>query len=389
MKILLATESYYPNIDGGAIAQNNLVKWLTKKGHNLEVIAPGSSFLNKTEVLDDVKIHRTCAIPLPFYMNSRYFFSPFPLFKIGKIIRDFRPDVVHVCSPYPVGVSAMIWARKYNIPVLGSIHLLPENMFSPMLHLKDFDIFKNFSWCYLTYFFNLLDWNTIPTETGAKIYQKHGLNKKVTAISNGLDSRVFNSDNNGGYLRKKFDLPDKKIVLCTGRITEEKNLEVFIKSIPYVLEKIDAHFVLVGGGGEYKQRLIDLSDGLGVKDDITFTGFLDWEDYPNIYDLADVFALPAESELQSIVTLEAVSSGLPVVLVNKGALPELAGNNNGFLFPPKNSQVMADKIIKILSDDELRKKMAENSIELANKHSKEYVTEEYEKIYKYVIKHFS
>lgn len=389
MKILLATESYYPNIDGGAIAQHNLVKWLTKKGHQIEVIAPGNSFFNKDEILDYVKIHRTRAIPLPFYMNSRYFFSPFPLFKIGKIIKGFRPDVVHICSPYPVGVSALIWARKYGIPVLGSIHLLPENMFSPMLHLKDFDIFKKYSWSYLTYFFNLLDWNTIPTETGAKIYQKHGLNKNVTAISNGLDSRVFNSKNNGQYLHKKLGLPEKKIVLCTGRITEEKNLEVLIKSIPYVLEKIDAHFILVGEGGDYKKRLIDLSKRLGVIENITFTGFLDWEDYPNIYDLADVFAIPAESELQSIVTLEAVSSGLPVVLVNKGALPELASNGNGFIFSSKNSKEMAEKIIKILSDDELRKKMAENSVELANKHSKDYVTREYEKIYVFVIKNFS
>ena len=90
MKILLATESFYPNIDGGAIAQYNLVKSLKKQGHDVCIIAPGFSFRNTVENENGTIIYRTRGVKLLHYMNSRYHFSPFPLFKIGNIIKKFK-----------------------------------------------------------------------------------------------------------------------------------------------------------------------------------------------------------------------------------------------------------------------------------------------------------
>ena len=389
MKILLATESYYPNIDGGAIAQYNLVNELKKRNHEIIIVAPGSSLKNTVETIDDnVKIYRTKAVKLPLYMDSRYHFSPFPFLKIGKIVKDFKPDIVHVCSPYPVSISAMIWAWKHGIPVLGSIHVLPENMLSAFLQSKIYKYFENRAWNYLVYFFNLADWATAPTQTGADMYIDHGLKKNITPISNGIKSEVFNPKNDGEYLHKKFNLPKKNIVLCSGRMNEEKNLDVLVKAIPDVVKKIDAHFLFVGEGGEYKKWLMDLCKKLKVYDYTTFTDFLDWGDYPNIYSVADVFAMPAESELQSIVTMEAVASGLPVVVVNKGALHELASNKNGLLFEPKNSKQLAENIIKILSDKKLKEKMSKNSLELIKKHKLQSIAEQYEDLYKRVIAYY-
>ena len=385
MKILLTTESYYPNIDGGAIAQHNLVHELTKHGHEICVIAPGFSFKNTVEEDNDTRVFRTRAVKLPLYMKSRYHFSPFPLFKVGKIIKQFKPDLVHVCSPYPISISAMLWARKHDIPVIGSIHILPENMVSPFFRLKSYKVFEKYSWQYLVYFFNLVDWTTAPTKTGADMYINKGLKKNITPISNGLKTEIFNTSNDGEYLRKKFNIPEKNIVLYTGRINEEKNLDVLIKAIPYVVEQVDAHFLICGEGGDYKQMLINLAKRLKIDDHTTFTGFLDWKDYPNIYSIADVFAMPAESELQSLVTMEAVASGLPVVVVNKGALPELASMDNGFVFEPKNSKQMADCIVKIILYKKIRKNILLKSLELIKKHSMKSVSNKYGELYEKVI----
>lgn len=386
MKILLVTDSFYPNIDGGAIAQYNLVKELAKKGHDIRVIAPGYSFKNYIEKRENALIYRTRAIKLPFYMNGRYFFSPFPLFKVKKIIKEFKPDIINICSPYPISVSSYIWGRKYGIPIIGSIHILPENILSPFSNSKFYNTFKHYAWKYLIYFFNLVDWTTIPTETGAKMYIEKGLKTNITPISNGLETNVFNPNNNGEYLRKKFNLPKENIVLFAGRMAKEKNIEVLIKAIPFVLKKIDAHFLFVGSGGEYKQQMIKLVEKLRVEKHVTFTDFLDWKDYPNIYAIADVFAIPSEAELQSIVTMEAVATGLPVVVADKGALPELASNGNGLVFESANSEQMAECIIKILSDKKLRTDMGKKSLQLIKKHSLESVADQFEKLYKKVIK---
>jgi glycosyltransferase involved in cell wall biosynthesis len=388
MKILLTTESYFPNIDGGAIGQYNLVNELLKKGLDIRVIAPGISLKNYIEKQKNGIVYRTRAVKLPLYMKSRYHFSPFPLFKIGEIIKQFKPDIVNVCSPYPISISAMLWARKQNIPVIGSIHILPENMISPFIRLKSYNVFEKYTWQYLVYFFNLVDWVTIPTKTGAEMYINRGLKNNITPISSGIKTEIFNPNNDGEYLRKKFNLPKKNIVLYTGRINEEKNLEVLIKAIPYVIKKVDAHFLICGEGGDYRQMLINLVKNLKVKNHTTFTGFLSWKDCPNVYSIADVFAMPAESELLSLATLEAMASGLPIVVANKGALPEHTSMGNGFIFEPKNSKQMAECIIKILSNEKLRKKMGSKSLELIKKHSMDATSTQYKKIYEKVINEY-
>ena len=385
MKILLATESYYPNIDGGAVAQHRLVKELIKKGHEVGVIAPGLSYRKTVEKDNGSTIFRTRGLTLPLYMNNKYRFSAFPLFQVEKIVKKFKPDIINICSPYPISLSATICAKKHGIPVVGSIHILPENMLAPFTQLRFYKTLRKYAWSYLVYFYNRFDWTTIPTETGAKMYKEKGLKVNITPISNGVDIKTFKPDNNGEYLRKKYGLPKGNVVLYTGRINQEKNLDVLVKAIPRVLKETDAHFLFCGSGGTYKQEMIELTKKLKVSDKTTFIEFLDWKDYPNIYPIADLFVMPAEAELQSIVTMEAIASGLPAVVVNKGAVPELVQSGNGYLFEPGANRQLADNIVKILVDKKLQKTMKKKSLQVAKNHSMSTVCSQFEKVYENLI----
>lgn len=381
MKILFTTESYYPIIDGGAIAQHRIVHELVKKGHDVRIIAPGITFKNTSEDDDGSIIYRTRGLTLPFYMNNKYHFSPFPLSYVNKIIKSFQPDIINVCSPYPNSLSALIFAKKYKIPVVGSIHILPENILAHFLKYNFYETIRKYTWKYLIFFYNKVDWATVPTKTGAEMYKLHGLITPVTSISNGVNIEIFNPKNNGEYLRKKMKLPKDDLVLYTGRINQEKNIDVLIKSIPHVLKEKNVHFLFCGSGG-FKNQIMKLTENLNVSDNTTFIDFLDWEDYPNIYSLADLFIMPAESELQSIVTMEAIASGLPVVVVNKGAVPELASNGNGLLFEPGDSKLLASHIVTILSDKRLKKSMGAKSLKLVKQHSMDTIGSQYEQVYK-------
>lgn len=381
MKVLLATESYHPNIDGGAIAQHRLVMELTKQGHEVAVVAPGPEFRNIMQEDNGSRVYRPRSLTLPMYMKNSYKFSPAPVRYVNKIIRDFQPDIVDICSPYPIGASALMCGKKYGCPVIGSIHMLPENMLSPFMRSKFYPTLQRLSWSYLVFFFNRVDWATIPTQTGAEIYRSHGLTVDITPISNGVNTTLFNPKNNGAYLKKQFEVPDKPTVLYTGRMSSEKNVDVVIRAIPDVLKQMDAQFLFCGSGGGYKQRMIQLTKELDVESNTTFIDFLDWKDYPNLYSMADVFVMPAEAELQSIVTLEAIASGLPAVVVNKGAVPELVNNENGLLFEPQDTNQLATQIVTILDDASLRKKMGKKSLELIKHHSMDYIARQYEKVY--------
>jgi 1,2-diacylglycerol 3-alpha-glucosyltransferase len=387
MKILFTTESYYPIIDGGAIAQHRIVHELIKKGHDVRVIAPSFSFQNTFEEDNESMIYRPRAFLLPFYMNNKYHFAPFPLIYVKKIIDTFKPDVINVCSPYPISICAMINAKKKHIPVVGSIHILPENVLAPFFTSALYPTLVKYTWSYLVYFYNRVDQATVPTQTGAAMYQEKGLTTPVAPISNGVNTEMFKPDNKGEYLRIRFSLPKKPLVLYTGRINQEKNVDVLVKAIPSVLKEIDAHFLFCGSGG-LKPEMMKLTQDLGVNTHTTFIDFLDWADYPNIYTLADVFVMPAESELQSIVTLEAIASGVPPIVVNKGAVPELANSGNGLIFEPKDSDRLAANIITILSDKKLRNTMKKKSLQLSEQHSMSYVGSQYEEVYTKVIERY-
>jgi len=380
MKILFTTESYYPIIDGGAIAQHRIVHELIKKGHDVRVIAPAFSFKNTLEEENGSTIYRPRAFVLPFYMNNKYHFAPFPLLYVKKIVEEFKPDLINVCSPYPISICAMICAKKKHIPLVGSIHILPENVLAPFFSSGLYPTMVKYTWSYLVYFYNRVDWATVPTQTGAAMYQEKGLKTPVSPISNGVNTEMFKPTNKGDYLRKRFNLPKKPLILYTGRINQEKNVDVLVKAIPFVLKSIDAHFLFCGSGG-LKPDMMKLTQELGVDAHTTFIDFLDWADYPNIFTLADVFVMPAESELQSIVTLEAVASGVPPVVVNKGAVPELASAENGLVFEPQDSNQLASNIITILSDETLRNTMKKNSLKLSEQHSMNTVGMQYEQVY--------
>jgi glycosyltransferase involved in cell wall biosynthesis len=168
-------------------------------------------------------------------------------------------------------------------------------------------------------------------------------------------------------------------------MNQEKNVDVLVKAIPSVLKDVDAHFLFCGSGG-LKPDLMKLTETLGVQNHTTFIEFLDWADYPNIFTLADVFVMPAESELQSIVTLEAIATGVPPVVVNKGAVPELVSAQNGLVFEPQDSTALAKNIVTILSNKELKSTMRKNSLKLSEQHSMQTVGVQYEQVYEKVLR---
>lgn len=388
MRVLMATESYYPNIDGGAIARRNLAIRLKNKGHEVAVVAPGFQPRNYQEELDGITVFRIKGRTLPMYND--YKFCVFPLREVKRVIDTFKPDIIDINTPYQIGMAALSYAKKKGIPTVGTVHVQPENWLMFVSKAKFLVRFlEKGAWRYLTGFYNRCDYVTSPTPTAIKMLRDNGLTARATAISSGTNLEVFNPENDGEYLRKRFSIPDKPLVLYTGRISGEKRLDVLIAAIPDVIRHVDAHFVICGEGRE-RDNLESEVVRRGLSEHVTFTGFLENDEFPDIYAIADVFVIPSESELQSIVTLEALASGLPVIAACKDALPELVENpGNGFLFTPGDSRELAEQIITILSSTETKTSMGKRSLEIVQEHSVERTSEKFEALYKEAIDNFN
>ena len=180
-------------------------------------------------------------------------------------------------------------------------------------------------------------------------------------------------------------MPEKSTLLYLGRLDKEKNVDVLLKAFALAVKKFDAHFIIAGIGAEEK-NLRKLTAELKIKKLVTFTGFVAEKDKPYLYRIADCFAIAGIAELQSIVTMEAMASGLPVIAVKAMALPHLVRHGeNGYLFKIDEVKLIAGYIINIFSNKELRNRMSEKSLEIIKGHDIDKIIEKYETLYTKII----
>ncbi len=383
MRILIAADLYWPTINGVATFSRNLAKGLAERGHEVVVIAPSQVGKKHRELDGNYMIERTASLALPLYQNFRI--SLTPQREIRKIIKNFDPDIIHIQMVMGIGRSTLQIGSKQGIPIVSTNHAMPENLLDNFRMLAPFArpmsaVLES----YATRFHNSADYVTTPTQSAIDMFghKAKDLSVPIEAVSNGIDLSVFSPGPPAQKLYVRYGLPtDKPILLYVGRLDAEKHLSVFMQAAAKVIQKTSAHVVIVGHGNE-KDRLTELANGLGIENNVTFTGKVSNEDLPLIYRTGTIFCMPSPAELQSIATLEAMASGLPVVAVNAGALNELCQDGkNGYLFKYDDDAMMAAAINKILSSLKLRTTMSHKSLGIAKTHDMTHTLDRFEAIY--------
>ena len=388
MKILIATDTYYPDVNGAAYFTYRLATSLAKRGHNVFVMCPSRSFKHTVSNDKGVTVYGIRSISILVYQDFRI--SPLFISRtIRRAIKEISPDIIHIQNHFLLGRRVVGAAKKLGIPVVGTNHFMPENLVH-YLHppgIVEKGLRKG-AWKDCVRIFEQLDVVTTPTKTAAALLTNAGFRKDVMPVSCGIDLERFKPTNDGLYLKQIFAIPNNKpVLLYVGRLDKEKKIDVILQALPDILRVTSVHLVVVGTGRE-KQKLEGLAKELGIQKAVAFTGFVPDKDLQNIYRIADLFVIAGIAELQSIVTMEAMASGLPVVAVNAMALPELVHDGeNGYLFSDGDSQMLAEKVIAILSNQTMRAQMSQKSLEIIKDHDINKVIEKYESIYNEIINH--
>jgi glycosyltransferase involved in cell wall biosynthesis len=387
MRILLVTESYWPNADGGALFERRLAHGLVSRGHHVGIWTPGPSWRRFDETDGPTTIHRERGVT--FWFNTKYKVSLMPFWRARHIIRQERPDVLHIHNCYWMGLSALFWARRYRVPVVATNHFMPENA---LLNISGtswlYQPLHNLIWKYLVWFHNRVDYVTSPTPTAVQLLLDHRLKAPAKAVSNGIDTAVFKSGLDASSVQAKYKLAtDRPVVLYVGRLDGEKRLDLLIAAWPLIKKQHNAQLVLCGFG-KAMAGLQAQAATLGVSDDVVFTGYIDEAEKPLIYNTANLFVISSPAELQSIVTLEAMASGLPIAAVDIAALSELCHDGeNGYLFKLDDPADLARAVNAILDDKALAKRFGQASMEIVQRHhSTEAMFETYEAVYRHATK---
>lgn len=389
MRILIVADTYPPHVNGTAFATHRMVLELKKRGNEVFVMAPSDSLFGSGKRIEDdgITVYRLRSILIQKAQNFRI--SPHLLNPtiMTKIIREVKPDIIHINIPGFLGQTAIDVAHKERVPVIGTTHFMPENLLH-YLHLprQVESILNTLAWGRYAQIYGRLDQVTSPTQTAADLMLKYKTVKHLEVISNGIDLKIFNTKNNGEHLVKKYKLPNVLRLLFVGRIDKEKNLDVLLRAIHLIQNDIKFHTVIVGKGKELG-ALKKLAKDLKLTSHVTFTGFLPDAELANIYKVGDIFVMPSVAELQSLVTMEAMATGLPVVGADAVALPHLIKDGrNGYLFKPGDHVELASKLLKLLQDKELREKMGKESLKIIQEHEMGHVIEKMEHTYEETIK---
>ncbi|MEO6820538.1 MAG: glycosyltransferase [Ginsengibacter sp.] len=380
MRILFVSDTYYPHINGVYYFVCRIAPMLQAEGHEVAVIAPSETMSASFKKIYNIHVYGIPSFSVLFYSTIRI---PFPFLKkrrIRKIIKYFNPDIIHIQDHFLICKAVLRLNRELKIPIIATNHFMPENLTMLVRSPKLKKFFEKLLWKDFSKAFNQVQLVTTPTETGVDII-RNKLNVETIAISSGIDLEKFTPFGDTKNIKEKYNIPDKPILLYAGRIDPEKHIEEILQAVAIASKRIDFCFIIVGKGIS-KKSLEEMVDELGINKNVIFTGFVPNEDLPYFFKLSRCFVIASIAELLSLVTLQAMASGLPIIAVKAGALVELVKNNeNGYLYNEGDLQSLVQYIENILTNDIHYEEMGKKSLEMIQQHDINNTLQSFEKIY--------
>ena len=381
MRVLITTDSYHPQVNGAAIFAQRLATGLVVRGHDVAVVAPGTSLRRGLTTLGGAKLFGVASMPVGFYKDFRLALPVGLQQTAREIVASFRPDVIHAQGHFTVSKAVISHARATSLPVVGTNHFMPENL-THYAHLPCAleRRVQRLMWQQFRRVYEEIDIVTTPTASAARYMQQSGLAADILVISNGVDLERFAPLQARPGLLTKYGLPASPLLLYVGRLDREKNIDLVLRALAR-LPDVPIHFA-IGGCGARRRSLQRLASALRLDDSVTFLGFVPDEDLPALYATADCFVMAGVAELQSIATMEAMASGLPVLAAAAVALPELVHQGvNGYLFEPGDAEMLAEQLRAVFTNPDLRQRMARASTEMIQHHALRSTLDEFEAAY--------
>ena len=379
LTVLIGCDTFGPDVNGAAKFAERLAAGLVERGHNVHVVAPaaGRKFGTWTEVHESqpMTVHRLkswrwyphdwlrFALPWQVRANAR------------RILDEVKPDVVHFQSHIIVGGALSSEAQKRGIRIIGTNHFMPENLLEFTLLPEAFQTAAiRTAWKAASRTFGRAEAVTTPTRRAADFLEEYTDLSDVHAISCGIDAHRYKPNFSA-------DVPNN--ILFVGRITGEKKIDVLLKAFAILPAELQATLEIVGGGDQLN-NLKNLAGVLGIKDRVKFAGYVTDEQLKVTLSGSKVFAMPSIAELQSIATMEAMASGLPIVGANAMALPHLIHDGkNGFLFTPGDVDELAEKLERVLTmPQEERDAMKRSSLQYIRGHDITRTLDTFEALYR-------
>ena len=306
LKITIVTETWSPEINGVANSLLQLCKGLQKLGHRIQLIRP----IQKT-ICTDFKAEQECLVwakSIPKYADMQFGMPQYV--KVSKAIERFAPDVVHIVTEGPLGLTALYAAQAHQIPVSSGFH----STFHDFSRFFDLALLVKPIESYLRWFHNHTVLTCVPSQTTLNQLQAFGVTCPLVEVGRGVDTTRFHPEHRSEQLRQRWQADaNTTVLLYVGRLSPEKEVDVLIQSYLNIKKQQSRKLkMVIVGDGPDRKRLTEIANG----SDVIFTGSLTGQLLAQAYASADAFVFASQIETFGNVVLEAMASGLPVVAYN-------------------------------------------------------------------------
>ena len=374
--VLQIVDSFLPVIGGKQLVVHWLTTHLNNAGFETNVFASGIGANNNFE---------------RNYSISRFPRRP----RTGRIPRNtavllmnrikHRPALLHAHSAFPAGLYAVLSKKIRNIPVVitctgEDVLKVPEIGYGESLNSKTASKIE--------YALRGADALIAISEGMKEILIEWGVSEdKIHFIPNGIDLERF-SVNEEHAIEKS----NNKTLLAIGKYRRVKGFEEFLQTSAFVIkEEPDANATIIGDGMEHLNNLItdlNLGDKLDIQEESFDYNKEDLEDkLKNSYNSSGVYISSSLSESFSITILESMAMGLPVVsTATPGAKGLIVHEETGLLSPVGDVQKLAENVLRVFRDKELRAKLIKNALKKSKNYSWEKVTRMHINLYEQLLK---
>ena len=358
MKIGLFIDTWYPMVDGVIKVVDNYARRLVQYCEVVVFCPETKGFDRKEDAKLPYQVVRCTSLPL--IMSDYDLPTPVldPRFEAQLIKSGI--DIVHIHSPFAVGLAGVLYAKIHNLPVIATLHSQYKQDFEKSLELKlTTDIVMDT----VMRVFNACD-ECWAVNGGIKDLYVHeyGLTAPCKVRLNATDHHpVPDSDAAARMVNETYGIPaDATVFLFVGRINYIKNIDFIVRALAKAKELGLKNFrMLFAGKGQDEGRLAVLVKALGLEEEVVMCGLTDKDMLEKLYSRAKLFLFPSLYDANSLVQIEAACQGTPAVFL-EGArtAATVTPGVNGYVCPPDEDSY-AQMILDILADPESYRRISE------------------------------
>ena len=374
MRILVLNHEFPPIGGGGGRAAEDICRGLTEWGHEIKVLTAHIKGLPREEERDGYFIVRLSSLRTQPYKASFLSMAAYVLAGLWtgrRLIRSFKPEVIHAHFAVPAGALAWALSRITGIPYVLTVHLgdvpggVPE---------------KTGGWFRWVYPFTRVIWRDANRIAAVSEFTRQLALKKYKAeiqvIPNGVDLSALKPD--------RIHLNEPPQIVFAGRFMAQKNPLQVVQSLNQ-LKKIQWQCVMIGDGPLMQDVRRAVAES-GLESRFQFTGWIDPQEVLNWFDSSDILFMPSRSEGLPVVGVQALAKGLAIVASHVGGFVDLVDNNkNGYLIRQEDAGEFRTSLLGLLSDSNRLLSFRNASLEKAKYFEINQVVKEYENLFQSVL----